>query len=65
MLFWILILVCVQDPTREVIVRHEAAEALGAIATDEVISWLAHLTFKDRERLIDHVIDFKCFDKNL
>jgi hypothetical protein len=36
MLYWIFILVCVQDPTREVIVRHEAAEALGAIATDEV-----------------------------
>jgi hypothetical protein len=27
-------------------VRHEAAEALGAIATDEVRSWLAQLAFK-------------------
>jgi hypothetical protein len=59
MLFWILILLCVQDPTREVIVRHEAAEALGAIATDEVRSWLVHLTFKYLVRLVDHVIDFK------
>jgi hypothetical protein len=36
MRYKILMLLCVQDPTREVIVRHEAAEALGAIATDEV-----------------------------
>jgi hypothetical protein len=36
MLYRILMLFYVQDPTREVIVRHEAAEALGAIATDEV-----------------------------
>jgi hypothetical protein len=28
-------------------VRHEAAEALGAIATDEVGSW-EHLAFNDR-----------------
>ncbi len=45
--------------------RHEAAEALGAIATDEVGYWLSHLTFKNLVKLVDPVMDFKCFDKYL